>query len=46
VKCNTIIVVLLLLITGSAYPQGQYRVEKDLLGEKQIPITEFKRCVR
>ncbi|HSE41868.1 MAG TPA: aspartate ammonia-lyase [Acidobacteriota bacterium] len=41
-KHNTIIVVLLLLlISGSVIAQDQYRVEKDLLGEKQIPADAY-----
>jgi aspartate ammonia-lyase len=39
-KYNTIIIVLLLFIS-SLFAQGQYRVEKDLLGEKQIPADAY-----
>ena len=40
-KHNIIIIVLLLLLSGSLFAQGQYRVEKDLLGEKQIPADAY-----
>jgi aspartate ammonia-lyase len=41
-KRNTILVVLLLLLTGSfVYAQTGYRTEKDLLGEKQIPADAY-----
>src|SRR5262245_5461745 len=40
-KHNTIIIVLLILITGNAYPQSQYRIEHDLQGEKQIPADAY-----
>lgn len=40
-KTNTIIIVLLLSLSGSVYAQGQYRVEKDLLGEKQVPADAY-----
>lgn len=40
-KTNTIVIVLLLALSGSIYAQGQYRTEKDLLGEKQVPADAY-----
>ncbi len=40
-KCITILFILILSITGFAYAEEQFRVEKDLLGEKQVPAEAY-----
>lgn len=40
-KYITIMLVLYLSISGVAYSQGQVRVEKDLLGEKEVPANAY-----
>ena len=40
-KYVTILLGLLLTMSGIGYTQGQTRVEKDLLGEKQIPAEAY-----
>jgi aspartate ammonia-lyase len=40
-KQFTIIFILILTVVSSAFAQSQFRTEKDLLGEKQIPASAY-----